>query len=235
MIRVFTTQAALVVARRTTTVPVVFLVGTDPVEAGLVKTFSKPGGRLTGIHSLSVDLTAKRLELLKQLAPEIRRVVTVYRPENRASQLSVTQAREAARRLRIDLVELTVHSGAEIEAALRGLKPGDADAFLFVADGMVLSRASLVVETARRNKLPTIFGDRGIVAGGAPASYGVSFRRMGQLSAKLVARILAGAKPEKLPVESVHSLEFVINLGTARQLGLTISRDVLNRADELIR
>jgi len=229
-----TTSVTLAAKRATKRVPIVFFASTDPVALGFIETFRKPGGRLTGIHSQFTDLTAKRLELLKEMVPSLRRVVTFYSPDNPAAQQSIKIARDAASRLKVGLIERRVTSVDELRAGLRALRPGEADAFFYVSDAMVSSQAELIIETARAKRLPTMLQDHGSVAKGALASYGVSFYTVGRLSAKQVQRILLGADPRDLPVEQLDRLYFVINLKTAKFLGLTIPQSVLARADEVI-
>ncbi len=234
LIYAVTTSVTLAAKRATKSVPIVFYAGTDPVAVGLVESFRKPGGRLTGIHGQSVGLTAKRLELLKEMLPKLHRVVTFYNPDNPASRQAVKIARDAARQLKVDLVERPVVSVEELRAGLRALRPGEADAFFYVADAMVSSQAELIIDTARAKRLPTMFQYKESVAKGALASYGVSYYALGRLSAKQVQRILLGADPGNLPVEQVDRFHFVINLKTAKALGLTIPQSLLVRADEVI-
>jgi putative tryptophan/tyrosine transport system substrate-binding protein len=228
------TSVTLAVKRATKTVPIVFNVGSDPVAAGLVESFRKPGGRLTGTYSRSTELTAKRLELLKGMVPKLRRVVTFYNPDNRTAQQGVKAARDAARQLKVELLERRVASVEELRASLRALRAGEADAYLSVPDAMVISHVALVIDTARAKKLPTMFQEQDSVAKGGLASYGVSFSAIGRLGARYVQRILLGANPGDLPVEQPDTLQFVINLKTAKALGLTIPQSLLLRADEVI-
>jgi putative ABC transport system substrate-binding protein len=234
LIFAMTTSVTLAAKRATKSVPIVFYAGTDPVSVGLVESFRKPGGRLTGIHGHFTRLTAKRLELLKEMVPRLRRVVTFYSPDNPAAQQSVKIARDAARQLKVELVERPVASVEELRAGLRALRPGEADAFLYVSDAMVASQAELIIESARAKRLPTMFQERGSVAAGALAAYGESFYTIGRLSAKHVQRVLLGADPRELPVEQNDRLHFIINLKTAKALGLTIPQSLLTRADEVI-
>ena len=233
LIYAITTSAALAVKRATSDAPVVFCVGADPAVVSLVESFAKPGGRLTGVHFLSQDLTAKRLEILKEILPKLRRVVTFYNPSAPVAREGAKSGREAGRHLGIEFVERHVASVQELQAGLRALRAGEADAYFLVADGMVISQAQLIIDTARAKRLATMFHDRGIVAKGALASYGVSYYACGRQSAKHVQRILAGTNPKDLPVEGVDRLELVLNLRTAQELGLTIPRLVLLRADKI--
>ncbi len=228
------TRVTLVVKRATKTVPIVFNAGNDPVSTGLVESFRKPGGRLTGTYSRSAELTAKRLELLKEMVPRLRRVVTFYNPANLTTQLGVKIARDAARQLKVELVEHRVGSVEELRAGLRALRAGEADAFCSMPDGMVISQTALIIDTASAKKLPTMFIEQESVAQGGLASYGVSYAAIGRLSARYVQRILSGADPGDLPVEQLDRLYFVINLKTAKVLGLTIPQSLLLRADEVI-
>jgi putative ABC transport system substrate-binding protein len=228
------TSVTLTVKRTTKSVAIVFYAGTDPVTVGLVESFRKPGGRLTGIHGQFTDLTGKRLELLKEMVPRVRRPVVFYNPENPAAQQSLTLARDAARRLEMELVERPVASVEELRAGLRALRPGAADALIIVSDAMVVSRQDLLIEVAMAKKLPTMLTDRASATGGALAGYGENYYTAGRLSAKHVQRVLLGANPGDLPIEQLDKLQFVINLRTAKALGLTIPRAVLVRADEVI-
>ncbi len=234
LIYALATSVTLAAKRATKSVPIVFYVGTDPVAVGLVESFRKPGGRLTGIHGWFTDLTAKRLQLLKEMIPGLRRVVTFYNPDNPAAQRSLTIARDAARQLMLELVERPVASVEALRAGLRALRPGEAGALFLVADAMVVSQEELILDAARAKRLPTMLSYNGNVAKGALASYGENYFALGRLSAKHVQRILLGAKAGDLPVEQLDTLHFVINLKTAKTLGLTIPQTVLARANEII-
>jgi len=235
LIYTVTTSVTLAVKRATKNVPIVFYAGGDPVAFGLVESLRKPGGRLTGISGRFTDLTAKRLQLLKEVIPRLRRVVTFYSSDNPAAQRSVKIARDAARQLKVELVERLVASVEELRTALRALRPGEADALFYVSDAMVGSQEELIIETARAKRLPTMFAEKESAAKGALTSYGVSYYTIGRLSARYVQRVLLGADPGTLPVEQVDRLDFVINLKTAKALGITIPQSVLVRADEVIR
>jgi putative ABC transport system substrate-binding protein len=229
-----TSSVAITVKQSTTSVPIVFYAGTDPVANGIVQSFRRPGGRSTGIHGRTAELPAKRLELLKELAPGIRRVATFYRPGNLSAQQSIKSAREAARKLRLDLVERPVASMEALRTSLDALRPGEADAVIFIADAMVNNQTPMVVERANTLGLPTLVPDRESVANGALASYGESFHTIGRIAAKQVRSILTGANPANMPVEQVDKLLFVVNLATAKKLGLAVPAPLLVRADEVI-
>jgi ABC-type uncharacterized transport system substrate-binding protein len=227
-------SVTLAAKRATKSVPIVFYAGTDPVAWGLVESFRKPGGRLTGLHGQFTDLTAKRLELLKEMIPILRRVVTFYHPDNPGARQAVKIARDAGRQLNVELVERPVASVEALRVGLHALRPGEADAFFYVADSMVASQAEMVINTARAKRLPTMFPTEESTAKGALASYGVSYYTFGRLSAKHVQRVLLGADPGNLPVEQVDRVHLAINLKTAKTLGLTIPPSLLLRADQVI-
>jgi ABC-type uncharacterized transport system substrate-binding protein len=228
------TSVSQAVKRGTRTVPIVFYAGTDPVAFGLVDSFHKPGGRITGIYGRLADLTAKRMELMKEMMPRLRRAVTIYNPSNPAAQQSSRIARDAAQRLKIELVERHARSVDELRSRLRALRPGEFDAFFYVGDAMVTSQVDAVIEAAKAARLPTMFQEHASVEKGALASYGVRYYTMGRLSAKQVYRVLLGTNPADVPVDQLDRLYFVVNLQTARAIGLTIPPSVLARADEVI-
>ena len=234
LIYTVSTSVTLAAKQATKNVPIVFYAGTDPVKVGLVESYRKPGGRLTGIHSLTVDLMAKRLQLLKEIVPRLRRVATFYNPKNPASQQSVKIVREATQRLNLELVERQVSSVEQLRDALVALRPVDADAILSVADSMVSSQPDLIIRAAREKKLPTMFQFSDDVAKGALASYGVSYYDLGRLSARHVQRVLTGSAPGEMPVEQIDRFSFIVNLKTAKELGITIPQSVLLRADKVI-
>ena len=215
-------------------VPIVFAVGSDPISAGLVDGFAKPRGRLTGVHYLSTDLTAKRLEILKEILPKLHKAVTFYDPTNRVAAEAAKAAQEAGLQLKIEIVERHIASVEDLRLGLKALKAQDADAYFFTPDAMVASQSQFIVDTAAGKKLPTMFHDPSLVAQGALVSYGVSYHEVGRLSAKYVQQVLTGTRPENLPVESFSRLALVVNLKTARELGITIPQAVLLCADEVL-
>ena len=213
---IYTTRTSVTIAakRATADIPIVFCAGTDPVVLGLVESFAKPGGRLTGVYDPGTDLTAKRLEILKEIVPKLRRVVTFYEPRNPVAIESSKLARAAAQQMGIQFVERPVASVEELQAGVRAIRVGEVDAFFQLSDPMVQGQAQLIIDTARRIRLPTMFVDQSFVVKGALAAYSVSYREVGRLSAKYVQRILAGVKPKDLPVQQVDKIDLVINLQT---------------------
>src|SRR5437773_3242812 len=223
------------VKESTVNVPIVFAVATDPVSSGLIQSFVKPGGRLTGVYYLTTDLTAKRLEILKEILPKLSRVVTFYNPNNPAPREAAKLGREAARQMKIQFTERHAASVEELRQGLRALKARETDAFFYISDGIVASQAQLVIDTAAAIKLPTMFQEQSIVAQGGLASYGQNFHEIGRLSAKYVQKVMTGSQPRDLRVETADKFEMAINLKTAKQIGLTISPNVLARADKVIK
>ncbi len=228
------TSVTTATKRATTEVPIVFTGGSDPVVSGLVASYAKPGGRITGVHYSAGDLTAKRLEILKAMIPELRRVVTFYNPRNETALQAAKAAREAGRQLNVEIVERPVTSVEELGPSMNALKTKEADAYFYTNDAMVLSQAQFIIDTARAKKLPTMFGEYSLVKQGALVAYGVSYYEVGRLSAKYVLRILTGTSPQNLPTESLSKVGLAVNLKTARELGIAIPQSLLLRADEVI-
>lgn len=220
--------------RSTTEVPIVFAVGSDPVALGLVQSLNRPSTRLTGIHFLLTDLTSKRLQMLKEIVPNARRVLTFYDPTNKGAAEAVKLAREAAPGLGMTIIERHVGSVEDLQRGVQALKPGEVDAYFFTSDAMVASQARLIIDAAQTIRLPTMFHEQSTVAEGGLASYGISYHEIGKLSAKYVTRIMEGIRPQDLPVERVDKLELAINLKTAKALDLSMAPSVLMQADHLI-
>lgn len=221
--------------KATKNVPIVFAIGTDPVAQGFIQSFAQPGGRLTGIQYLARDLTAKRLEILKEFLPKMRQVVAFYDPGNPVPVEGARLGREEAARLKIKLVERHVKSIGELNDALDALKAGEFDAYLYMPDPMVVSQSQRVVDLLRARKLPSMFHDQVVVARGGLASYGQSYFEIGRRAAKYVQRVLAGTPPAQLRVETIEDVELAFNLVTAKQLGVTIPPNVLARAQKVVR
>ena len=229
------TNSTTAAKRATTDIPIVFCAGADPVVVGLVDSFAKPGGRLTGVYERSTDLTGKRLEILKEIVPKLRRVVTFYDPRNSVAIESSKLAREAARQMKIQFVERHVVSVEELQAGMRALRGGEVDAFFQLGDPLTSNQAQLIIDMARAKRLPTMFVNQSLVIKGGLASYSVSRHEVGRVSAKYVQRILTGVKPNDMPVEGIDKIDLVINLKTAKEIGLTIPQWTLMKADKVIR
>ena len=221
--------------RATRNIPIIFCAGTEPVALGLVESFAKPGGRLSGVHYRTTELTAKRLEIFKEIVPKLHRVVTFYNPRTAVAIESSKLAREAARQMGIQLIERQVTSPEELQARMHALGAGEMDAYFAVSDPLAANEASFITDLAKLKKLPTMFDFLPFAVQGGLGSYAVSNYEVGRVSAKYVQRVLSGVKPKDLPVEGVDKIELVINLKTAKQIGLIIPPNVLARADRVIR
>ena len=214
-------------------IPIVFIGGGDPVQLGLVKSLARPGGNLTGIASLDVELAPKRLEIFRELVSGLKRVLVVYDATNKSAVEQIEPYRAAARSLGLTLVERPVRSQDEAGAIISGLRKGEVDG-IFAPRVLSLNIPGFIVATAVTSTIPTMFQARFFAEQGGLASYGATDSELGRQAARLVDRIVKGTKPADLPVEQPTKFELVINLKTAKSLGLTIPRPLLQRADQLI-
>jgi len=223
---------ALSAQSATSTIPIVFTVGADPVETGLVASLAQPGGNLTGAAILNVELGQKRVELISELVPQARVIGYLINPNNSAIGPNIASTREAAgvRGLRLEILKAS--TDGEIDAIFATLVQR-VDALL-VGDPLFNSRREQIVALALRYRVPTIYNWRKYVADGGLISYGVTFTAAYHLAGDYVGRILKGAKPADLPVQQPTTFELVVNLKTAKALGLTVPPAILARADEVI-
>jgi putative ABC transport system substrate-binding protein len=187
VIVVFATSAALAARRGTVRTPIVFTGGADPVVFGLVDSFAKPGGRLTGVHSVVSDATAKRFEFLHQLVPALKRAVTFYNPANSVAVASLKSASDMALRLGVEILAREVHSPEGVRERVQQLNARDADAYFFVSDAMVHSQGELIIEKAAALRIPAVAYEPDLVAKGALAAYGADYRELGRVAARYVA------------------------------------------------
>jgi putative tryptophan/tyrosine transport system substrate-binding protein len=227
------TPAAVAAKRATAHIPIVFVQVADPTAADLVQSLGRPGGNLTGLVSITPELSGKRLELLREALPRVTRV-GVLRDVNRASDLIAHELQAASQGLDLRLVDLPIRRPDELPNAIQeGVR--DHIAALVVIDGaIILGLRQPILDLARRNHLPVLSQFRDFVDQGALMAYGPSLPEMYRRSAAYVDRILKGAKPSDLPVERPTKFELIINLKTAKALGLTIPQTLLLRADKLI-
>ncbi len=230
-----TTGATKIAQRVTKEIPIVFNVVGDPLNSGFVKSFANPGGNLTGLSSIYLELSGRRLQVLKQLAPHARRFLAFYNPEYEFAVKALTVAKEAAPKLGVELVEVQVKNVVEAEDLLKDLKPGEYDGLFVPLDATLLSRSALIFGLAREKRLPTIVHEEALVHLGALASYGTNFHQMGRQAASHVMKILKGMKPQDLPVERPSKFDLVVNLQTAQSIGLTVPKEILLQADKVIR
>jgi putative ABC transport system substrate-binding protein len=218
----------------TTTIPIVFLIGIDPVAEGLVASLARPGGNLTGFSMFSTELMPKRLELLSELVPQAGVIALLVNPNNSNAEQVIGDVREAARAKGVQLHILKVGTESEIDAAFGSLVQPQAGALLVGSDPFFAGRREQLVALASRHAVPAIYEWREFVEAGGLISYGTSlaasFRQLGTYA----GRILKGAKPADLPVQQPTTFELVVNLKTAKALGLTVPPSILSRADEVI-
>jgi putative ABC transport system substrate-binding protein len=217
----------------TGTIPIVFLTGADPVETGLVDSFGRPSGNLTGVAILIVALLPKQLEFLGELLPTTSRIVVLANPSSPNFQTYAPEAEVASKTLRRHVQMLTARTEAEIDAAFTTIHH-QADALVVVADPLFFTRREQVVALAAQYVVPTIYPSRYFSEVGGLISYGTAFVPSFQQMGNYTGRILKGAKPVDLPVQQSTQVELVINLKTAKALGLTIPPSLLARADEVI-
>jgi putative ABC transport system substrate-binding protein len=229
------TLGALAAKAATKSIPVVFMQGADPVRIGLVDTLSWPGGNLTGIDLLLAAVAAKRLQLLRELLPAAKSIGYLRNPTNPVyAEFETSEVQAAARLLGMELTLMNSSTLGEIEAAFakHGQQPVDA---LFVSsDGFLLNHSDRIADLAARHALPAIYGWRQAVALGGLISYGTYFPVAWRQAGAYAARILKGEKPADLPVQEVTKLELLINLKTAKALGVAVPQFLLARADEVI-
>jgi ABC-type uncharacterized transport system substrate-binding protein len=227
--------SALAAKAATTTIPIVFNVGDDPVRLGLVPSLSRPGGNLTGVNFLTVELAGKRLELLREVVPEAARVALLVNPTNPATAAStLTGVEAAARAMRLQLQVLNASNGREIDAAFATLIRERVDALLVGSGPPFTSRSVQLTQWAARNAIPAIYSGRQYAEVGGLMSYGASLRDAYRQVGVYAGRVLNGAKPADLPVVQSTKFELVINAQTARMLGLTVPPSLLATADEVI-
>jgi ABC-type uncharacterized transport system substrate-binding protein len=228
------TSAARAAKDATATLPVVFETGIDPVETGLVASFARPGGNLTGVTILTAELNPKRLDLLSELVPQARVIAVLVNPNNSRTERIIGAVQEAARARGVQLGIVKAGTEGEFEPAFASLVQLHADALLVGNDAFFFDRRDQLVALAARNLVPAMYEWREFAAAGGLASYGTSLAGMYRRLGAYVGRILAGAKPADLPVEQPTKFELVVNLKTAQALGLTVPPSILARADEVI-
>jgi len=229
------TSTVLRIKKVTATVPIVFPLASDPVRDGLVASLARPGGNLTGLSSVSQDLAGKRLELLKETIPKLIRVAVLIDP-NDASNVAISKEIEAdAKPVGVQLYSLEARGPDEIESAIRSAVRAKVGAVLVIPTGLLNNHRKRIADLAINNRLPTMFATGQFMDAGGLMSYGPDYADLHRRAATYVDKILKGTKPADLPVERPMKFELVINLKTAKQIGLTIPPNVLVRADRVIR
>ncbi|HEY6366218.1 MAG TPA: ABC transporter substrate-binding protein [Candidatus Binatia bacterium] len=219
----------------TKTIPIVMISNVDPVELGLVESFARPGGNITGMTLQSLELSGKRLELLKETFPKLNRVALVWNVGDQSMNLITKQVQAVAPQLGVTIQPSGVRDPSDLDSAFAKITQSPPDALFSVADRLITSQRKKILEFAAKNKIPTMFDAQAAVEAGALMAYGPSRAEVSRRAAVFVDKILKGAKPADLPVEQPMKFDLVINLKTAKELGLTIPPNVLARADKVIR
>jgi putative tryptophan/tyrosine transport system substrate-binding protein len=229
------TPGALALKNATKTIPIVFTDVTDPVAAGLVASLARPGGNITGFSSLEAVLAGKRLELLKEAVPKISRVAVLWNPHDPSSAQQWKESQLAARELGLQLHSMEVSSADQFESAFKKANQVRSSALFVVSSALAFSNQNRIVDLAIKNRLPAIYTRGDFVESRGLISYGPDQAERFRRVAAMVDKILKGTKPADIPVEQPTKFELVINLRTAKQIGLTIPPNVLARANRVIR
>jgi len=229
------TPAAQAAKNATTTIPVVMVGVADPVALGLVASFARPGANITGLSTMSPELSTKRLELVKEIVPNVSRVAVLWNPDYPDAVISMRETKAAAPLLGIKLQFVEMREPNDLEQAFSAMKRDRADALVTINSPNIISQSKRVVDFAAKSRLPAMYSFREYVDDGGLMFYGASLTEMYRRAAIYVDKILKGAKPANLPIEQPTKFEFIINLKAAKQIGLTIPPKVLASADKVIR
>ncbi len=223
------------VKRETQTIPIVMAGSTDPVGTGFVASLARPGGNVTGLSTMSPELSGKRLEMLKEVVPGLSRVAFLWNPDVRGAMYEYKETQGAARTLRVQLQSVEVSRAEDLDRAFAAVTNQQAQGLIVQTPSPVLSgNRGQVVSLAQKNRLPAIYGQNEFAEAGGLISYGSNSAERWRRAATFVDKILKGAKPADLPVEQPTRFELVVNMKTAKALGLTIPQTILVRADRLI-
>jgi len=228
------TPAAKAAQRATSTIPIVIVDPGDPVESGLVASLARPGANITGQTSIAPDLAGKRLQLLKEIAPSVSRVAVLWNSAIPPAEVALKELRVAATTLKVELLSVEVHGDQDFESAFATMTRERADGLLVFHDPLMGDNLKLIVDTAAKNRLAAMFWQRSYVAIGGLMSYGPNYLDMFYRAGIYVGRILKGAKPADLPVEAPDRFYLVINLKTAKAIGLDVPASMQQFADEII-
>lgn len=220
--------------RATSTIPIVFAAVGDAVAAGHVSSLARPGGNITGLSLLGKELSSKRLELLKELYPRAARLAVLFNPQDHGMAIRVAEAQAAARALGLSVLLLEIKTPKEFEHAFSTMTKEHPDAILTVVDGLTMAHRKRIIDFAAENRLPAIYETKEFTETGGLMSYGPDLSENYRRAAMFVDKILKGTKPTDLPVEQPSTFEFVVNLKTARALGIAVPQALLLRADKII-
>jgi len=227
-----TTQAAM---EATKEIPIVFRHPADPVAMGFVKSMKQPGGNVTGVAAFSSETAEKRLEILKEFVPNLRRVHVFYDSNNPFAKQNFADAKTLAAKMGLDVADHSIKTTDELKSGLNALQKQEGDAIFEVSDDLIESQAELIFDAARQKALPTIFEGADWAVNGAMISYGANYTLMGRQAAGLVNKIFRGEKPRTLPAERAAKYDLVINLRMANAIGVAIPPATLKKADKVIR
>ena len=229
------TRATKAAKAATSKIPIVFRHPGDPVALDLVKSMTRPGGNATGVAGLSLQMTEKRLEILREIVPQLRRVLIFYDSNNPVSRESSVFTQKTAAKLGLEVAVHPTKSVTELKNSISGIQKREGDALFHVADELVESQADFIFETARQKQLPTMFNMDFWATRGSLAGYGPNLYQMGRQSASLVNKILRGQKPGDLPIERANKFDLAINLRTASIIGVAVPPQTVKKADRVIR
>jgi putative ABC transport system substrate-binding protein len=229
------TPSVLAAKKATSTIPIVFVSTSDPVASGLVASLARPGANITGLAIVAPELSGKRLELLKEAFSNISRVAFLWNSANPAQGLQWKETQAAAQALGLQLQSLEVRSSNDFDDVFEAALRERAQALVVAPEPLINTHLKRIVEFAAKNRLPAMYGGPEVVDAGGLMSYAPDYTHQYRRAATYVDKILKGAKPADLPVEQPTKFEFIINLKTAKQLGLTIPPNVLARADRVIK
>jgi putative ABC transport system substrate-binding protein len=230
----YTTPGAIAARKATKTTPIIFLFVGDPVGAGVVPSLAHPGANATGISLLATELSAKRLEILLEIAPNTSDVAMLWNDTNTGMVLRARESRDAAAKLGVSIQSNGVHDLVDFAPVFSTIEGGRSNALLTLVDPFTSQHRKLIIDFAARRRLPAIYEAREFVESGGLISYGPNLVAIERRAAEYVDKIFRGAKPADLPVEQPTKIEMVINMKTAKTLGLTVPQSVLLRADEVI-
>jgi putative ABC transport system substrate-binding protein len=234
VIYAFTTSPALAARRATTAVPIVFSAVGDPVGTGLVASLARPGGNATGLSLLATELSGKRLEMLREIVPNVSRVAMLWNDTNPSMVLRANETQDAAAKLGVTVQSIGVHDLIDFEGAFKAISDGGAAALLVLVDPFTSAHRKRIVDFAAQRRLPAFYEARQFVDSGGLICYGPSLLAMQRRVAGYLDKVFKGAKPADLPVEQPTKFELIINLKAAKAIGLEIPPALLARADEVI-
>jgi putative ABC transport system substrate-binding protein len=230
-----TTAHALAAKKATAVVPIVFAWVGDPIGSGLAASYSSSKNNLTGVSSYAGPISGKRLEMLKEIAPRTKRVLTLVDPNDAGSRIAFEYLEKAAAKLRVNLLRREATNRQEVERVMAAVGKDSVDAICFIPSNVIGAQFDLFLKKSREDKLPFVAAEATWVEKGALFSYAADFRLVGAQAARLVAKILKGEKPSDIPTETPEKLLFVLNLTTAKSIGLKIPRAALERVDRVVK